>query len=123
MTQIILCWAASAIALYFTTQIVPGVKVAGWQAAAIAALVIGLINATIGNLLKLLTFPIGCFTLGLSRLVINGLMFMLAANLVSGFSVTGFWAAFFGALVMAGVGWAMDVTLKSLLGDGKTQKR
>ncbi|MDX2266829.1 MAG: phage holin family protein [Bryobacter sp.] len=123
MISILLTWAASAIALYVTTQVVPGVKVSSIMAAVIAALVIGLVNATVGNLLKLLTFPIGCLTLGLSRLVINGLMFMLAAKLVDGFAVSGFLAAFFGAIVMAGVGWGMDMALKNLTGDGKDQKR
>lgn len=65
--------------------------------------------------MKLLTLPIGCLTLGISGLIINALMFMLAAYLIDGFSVSGFLAAFFGSIVMAGVNWAMDLVLGMLL--------
>jgi len=111
MMRILLGWAISAVALYAVTQIVPGVKVSGWQAAFIAALVIGLVNATLGNLLKLLTLPIGCITLGISGLIINALMFMLAAYLIDGFTVSGFFAAFFGSILMTGVNWALEMLL------------
>jgi putative membrane protein len=122
MMRILLGWAVSATALYVVTQVLPGVNVSGWKAAFVAALVIGLVNATLGNLLKLLTLPIGCMTMGISGLVINALMFMLAANLISGFAVSGFWAAFFGSILMTGVNWAMDLLLASLLGKDEGRK-
>ncbi len=113
--SLLIRWAASAIALYLVTLFVPGVTVSGFTTAILAALVIGLINASLGNILKLLTLPIGCLTLGISSLIINGLMFWLAANLLDGFHVSGFWAAFFGALAMMIVGSAVDFILNSLL--------
>lgn len=122
MMRILLGWAVSAVALYVVTQVVPGVAVSGWKAAFVAALVIGLVNATLGNLLKLLTLPIGCLTLGISGLVINALMFMLAAYLIDGFAVSGFIAAFIGSILMAGVNWAMDLVLSSLLSKDESRK-
>lgn len=122
MIRILLGWAVSAVALYVVTQVVPGVNVNGWKAAFVAALVIGLVNATLGNLLKLLTLPIGCLTLGISGLIINALMFMLAAYLIDGFSVSGFFAAFFGSILMAGVNWALDLVLGMLLSNKEDSK-
>ncbi len=122
MMGLLLKWAVSAVALYLVTQVVPGVSVSGWQAAAIAALVIGLVNATLGSLLKLLTLPIGCLTLGVSGLIINALMFLLAANLVNGFAVSGFLAAFLGSLVMTGVNWVLDMVIGGMLKGGEDKK-
>lgn len=118
--SLLIRWAASAIALYLVTKFVPGVNVNSFGSAILAALVIGLVNASLVGLLKLLTLPIGCLTLGLSSLVINALMFWLAGSLLSGFSVSGFWAAFFGSLAMMLVGGAVDQILSKVLkqGDG-----
>lgn len=112
MTNLLIGWVASAVALYVVTLVVPGVRVSSVTAALIAALVIGLVNTTIGNILKLLTLPIGCLTLGLSSLLINGLMFLLAANLVRGFRVDGYVAALLGSIVMSIVNWALFAVLK-----------
>jgi putative membrane protein len=122
MMRILLSWVVSAAALYLVTQIVPGVRVSGWQAAFIAALVIGLVNATLGNLLKLLTLPIGCLTLGISGLIINALMFMLAAYMIDGFSVSGFLAAFFGSILMTAVNWVLDTVLSMFLSGNDERK-
>jgi putative membrane protein len=70
-------------------------------AALIAALAIGLINATLGLLIKILTFPLTLLTLGLFWFVINALMLKLAAALVPGFQVRGFEAAFLGAILLS----------------------
>ncbi len=119
--SILIRWVISAIALYIVTQIVPGVQVDSIQAALVAALVIGLVNATLGSLLKLMTLPIGCLTLGLSGLIINGLMFWLAGNFVGGFHVAGFLPAFLGSIVMSLVGGAIDFLLNQFMG-GSDQK-
>jgi putative membrane protein len=71
------------------------------MAALIAALAIGLINATLGLLIKILTFPLTLLTLGLFWFVINALMLELAAALVPGFQVRGFEAAFLGAILLS----------------------
>lgn len=120
MIKLLLKWAASAAALYVVTLVIPGVHVGSVTAALIAAIVIGLVNATLGSLLKMLTLPIGCLTLGISGLLINGLMFLLAAKIVDGFHVTGFLPAFLGSVVMAGVNWAFDAVIDSILSSDKS---
>jgi putative membrane protein len=99
--RLILNWVLSALAVWIVAQIVPGVHVSGAVAALIAALAIGFINATIGLLLKIITFPLTLLTLGLFWFVINALMLELASALVPGFQVRGFFAAFIGAIVLS----------------------
>lgn len=101
-------WLVLAIALLVTTYIVGGVSVDSYTTLAIAALVIGFVNALVRPILVLLSLPLTILTLGLFYLVVNGACFMLAAWLVSGFDVTGWWAAIFGALVMSIVGWLIN---------------
>jgi putative membrane protein len=99
--RLLLNWVLSALAVWIVSQVVPGFHVNGPMAALIAALAIGFINATIGLLLKVLTFPLTILTLGLFWFVINALMLKLAAALVPGFEVRGFLAAFIGAIVLS----------------------
>lgn len=104
MLRLLLHWLLSAIALLITSNLVPGFEVRNFRAALVAALVIGLLNATVGFVLKILTFPISILTLGLFLLVINGLMILVASSLVRGFRVYGMIPAFWGALVLALLG-------------------
>ncbi|MGB8986860.1 MAG: phage holin family protein [Candidatus Sulfotelmatobacter sp.] len=98
----LLHWVLSALAVWIMSRVVPGIHVSGPVAALIAALVIGFINATIGLVLKILTFPLTLVTLGLFWLVINALMLELASALLApGFQVRGFMAAFIGAIVLS----------------------
>lgn len=99
--RLLLHWILSAVAVWIVAHIVPGIGVSGPAAALIAALVIGLINATLGLLLKILTFPLTILTLGLFWFVINALMLKLAASLVPGFYVRGFIPALIGAVVLS----------------------
>ncbi len=98
---ILLQWLLSAIALILASKLVPGFQVRGLRAALIAALVIGLLNATVGLVLKIITFPISILTFGIFLLVINGLMILVASDVVPGFRVTGMFPAFCGAVVLA----------------------
>jgi putative membrane protein len=97
-------WLLYALALMIVSRIVPGFNVAGLLPALIASLVIGLLNATLGFFLKIVTFPLSIVTLGIFLLVINGLMIMLASSIVRGFRVSGFIPAFWGAVVLALLG-------------------
>jgi putative membrane protein len=97
----LLHWVLSAVAVWIVAHVVPGISVSGPVAALIAALVIGLINATLGLLLKILTFPLTLLTLGLFWFVINALMLELAAAFVRGFEVRGFLPALIGAVVLS----------------------
>jgi putative membrane protein len=100
--RLLLNWVLSAIAVWIVAQVVPGVHVSGARSALIAALVIGFINATIGLVLKVITFPLTLVTLGLFWFVINALMLELASALLApGFHVRGFFAAFVGAIVLS----------------------
>ena len=94
-------WLVSAAAIVITAYLLPGVKVAGVFAALVTALVLGLINAILKPLLILLTLPLNILTLGLFTLVINALLIMLAAAIVPGFFVQGFWWALLFGLVLA----------------------
>jgi putative membrane protein len=104
MTGLLVQWFLSAIALLFVARIVPGFHVDGLGAALIATVIIGLLNATVGLVLKIITFPLSIVTLGLFLLVINGLMILVASDLVPGFHVRGFIPAFCGAAVLALLG-------------------
>src|ERR1035437_1067331 len=104
MIRLLVQWLLSAVALLVVSNFVPGFYVQGLGPALIAALIIGLPNATLGFFLKIITFPLSILTLGLFLLVINGLMILLASKIVSGFHVNGFWPAFWGALVLTLLG-------------------
>jgi putative membrane protein len=99
--RLLLHWILSAIAVWIVAHVVPGISVSGPVAALIAAAVIGLVNATLGLLLKILTFPLTILTLGLFWFVINALMLELAAALVNGFYVRNFVAALIGAVMLS----------------------
>ena len=82
-------------------RVVPGFNVIGFGSALIAALVIGLVNATLGLFLKIITFPLTLISLGVFWFVINALMLRVAAALVPGFNIDGFFPAFVGAIVLS----------------------
>jgi putative membrane protein len=100
MQKMLVHWAASALSLWLVSQIVPGFIVGGAVPALIGALVIGLVNATLGLFLKVVTFPLTILTLGLFWFVINAMMILLAANFVPGLYVAGFASAFWGGIVL-----------------------
>jgi putative membrane protein len=98
--RLLLNWFLSALALLIVTWLVPGFEIRGFLPALLAALVIGVVNATLGVVLKILTFPLTLLTLGLFWFVINALMLKLASVLVPGFEITTFSAAFLAAIVL-----------------------
>lgn len=101
MTRLILKWVLNSFALYFVMKLIPGIQIDRFQDLLVATLVIGLLNAFLRPVIILLTLPVTMMTLGLFTLVINGLMFYLAAYLVRGFHVTGFGTAFLAALIFS----------------------
>jgi putative membrane protein len=106
----------NAAALWVATRIVPGVTFSGgWVPFLAVALVLAVINATLRPLVKLLTCPLILLTLGLFALVVNGLMLWLTSSVSQslglGFHVTGFWAAFFGGLVISIVSTLVSMAL------------
>ncbi|HLH09825.1 MAG TPA: phage holin family protein [Terriglobales bacterium] len=109
--RLLLNWLLSALSLMIVAYVVPGFHVGGFIAALIAALVIGLINATLGFFLKIVTFPLAILTLGIFWLVVNALMLRLATWFVPGFRIDTFWAAFLGAVVLM----LVNLVLKKLV--------
>ena len=101
MLGLLLRWIVGAITLFVIAYFVPGFHIRNWVSALIAVLVIGLLNATLGLLLKIVTFPLSILTLGLFLLVINAFVLILASRLVPGFHVDSFGSAFVGAVVLA----------------------
>jgi putative membrane protein len=114
MTNLLLNWLLSTVALLIVTRIVPGFVISSFWVALIAAVVVGIINATIGLILKILTFPLTVVTIGLFWFVINALMLKLAAGLVPGFQIIGFLPAFLGAIVLSIINLLFRVTRKAL---------
>ena len=98
--RMLLHWLLSAVTLLLVAHFVPGFYVSGLGAALIAAVVIGLVNATLGLFLKVLTFPLTILSFGVFLLVINALMLKMAAAVVPGFEVRGFWPAVEGAALI-----------------------
>jgi putative membrane protein len=101
MKRFLIHWLVIALALWVTAYILPGVTIGSTQALAIAAIVLGLVNAVVRPVLTILTLPITIVTLGLFYLLINGLTFLLASKLVPGFQVDGYWWAVLGAIVVS----------------------
>jgi putative membrane protein len=101
VTRLILKWVLNSFALFFVMKLVPGIQIDRFSDLLVATLVLGLLNAFLRPLVILFTLPVTILTLGLFTLVINGVMFYLAAQLVSGFHVTGFGAAFLAALLFS----------------------
>lgn len=101
MTNLLVTWLLSALSLLIVAYVLKGFELSGIGAALIAAVVIGLVNGTIGFFLKVVTLPLTILTLGLFWWVINALMLKLAAAVVPGFKINGFLPALVGALVLS----------------------
>ena len=101
MVRMLAHWILSALCLLLVAQFVPGFFVKGIGTALIAAVVIGLVNGTLGALLKIVTFPITILTFGIFWLVINALMLKFASVFVPGFEVRGLWPAFWGGIILS----------------------
>src|SRR4026207_1645289 len=114
----------NAGALWVATQLVNGVTYSGEGLGLLGvALVFGVVNAFIRPVAKILTFPLIIVTLGLFALVVNGLMLWLTSSLSTtlglGFHVSGFWPAFFGALVVSIVSALLSLSIRPLRDDGR----
>jgi putative membrane protein len=100
----IIHWIVSAVAILIAAYLIPGAEVT-LLGAAVLAVVLGLINVFLKPIVSLLTLPLNIVTLGLFSLVVNALLVLLAAMIVPGFSVAGFWPAFFFAIVISLINW------------------
>lgn len=106
-------WCLSALALLVVSRLVRGFQIDSIPTALVVALVFGLLNTTLGLLLKLVTLPITILTLGVFLLVINAILLELASGFVRGFHLRSFSAAFWGATVFA----LLQLLLRALTAD------
>jgi putative membrane protein len=100
MRHLLVNWLLSAVSLVIIAAIVPGIEIEGFGTAMIAAVVIALVNVTLGLLLKIVTFPLTIVTFGLFLIVINALMLKVAASMMPGFRVKGCLPAVLGAVLL-----------------------
>jgi len=117
--NLLLRWIIASFSLVVAAWLVPGIRVAGnaWGVYAAMAVILGLINAIIRPILKLLSLPIIILTLGLFLLVINGITLWLASAIAAhwfhvGFYVDGFWSALLGALIVSIVSTILSAFFK-----------
>ena len=111
--KLLLVWLINAVALVAVAYLLPGITVASFVTALIAALVLGLVNAVIKPILIVLTLPVTLLTLGLFIFVLNGLLFWFVGSFIDGFVVSGFWWGVFGAIAYSIVSWALSALLPS----------
>jgi putative membrane protein len=109
--KLVIAWLLNALALLAVAYLVPGIHVATFPAALIAALVIALVNMLIRPILVILTLPITILTLGLFILVINGVLFYAIGYLLSGFEVQTLGAGIVGALAYSIISWVLSALL------------
>lgn len=120
MTKFFLRWIINTVAMYMAVLIVPGIEYRGdWLGVLWLALIAGLLNASIRPILKFLTCPLIIMTLGLFTLVINTFMFWLTSSIGQAFGIgitlDGFWAAFWGGLVISIVSVILSLALRDEL--------
>lgn len=101
MIRLLANWILSALALLIVSRVVAGFQVDTLGTALIAALIFGLLNATVGLLLKLVSLPLVILTFGIFLLVVNAFILEVASGFVPGFHIRSFGAAFWGAAVLA----------------------
>lgn len=114
--KLIIRWLLLASALVALTYWDTGIQVKSFGSAMWAAFVIGLLNAFVRPLLILLTLPVTFLTLGLFLFVINALTFQMAANMLAGFQVHGFWDALVGSILYSLWGLIIDAALERIFG-------
>lgn len=98
----------NAMAFYIVAYLVPGVRIVGWQALIVVALVWGILSMILKPILILLTLPVNIMTLGLFTLVINGVLFYLTSKIVPGFMVDGMGTAIVASIVLSLVSWFLS---------------
>jgi len=116
MLGFFLRWSINLLALVIAGLVMPGIRIESLGMGIIAAGILGVVNAVIRPVVLILTLPINLLTLGLFTLVINASMLQLVAAIVPGLVIEGFWAAFWGGLVISLVSWLVNIFVS---GDGR----
>ena len=113
MVGFLLRAAVCALGLWVASQILPGLRFESPQKLAVAAILLGIVDAVVRPLAFVLTLPLTVLTLGLFLLVLNGAMVALVAWIVPGFTISGFWTAVGAALIVSLVSWASSSVIGS----------
>lgn len=112
----LLHWAVTSLSLWVASYVFTGLRFSNTGSLVVSALLLGFANAILRPLLILLTLPLTMLTLGLFLLVINALMIMLVSSLVRGFTVSGFWTAFFAAIFISVLSFLIGLFLGGSMG-------
>lgn len=110
--RLLALWIVNAVLFLVIANIVPGIEIRDFGTALWLALLWGCISITIRPILLLLTLPVTILTLGLFTFVVNGFLFWLLSQMVSGFRVTSFGSALLGAFLFSLLGWAFGRTFR-----------
>lgn len=110
--RLLIKWLCLTGAVLFASYVLDGIYVKDFFSALFAAAMLGILNMFFRPLLFILTLPINVMSLGLFTFVINALMLKMASGLISGFTVTGFWTAVFGALLISIVNWVLTALIQ-----------
>ena len=106
--QFLIRLVLNGIAIIVAASLVPGLRLSGIEAALIAGIILGFVNAIVRPVLFFLTLPVTLLTLGFFIFVLNAICLALTAALVPGFEIAGFGGAFLGALVVTIVSWVLN---------------
>jgi putative membrane protein len=109
MRGLILRWLTLTFAIMISAYLLDGIRVSGFFSALFAAALLGILNAFFRPIAMLITLPINILTLGLFTFVVNAFMLKSASAVIPGFEVHGFWTSIFGALLIGGVSWLLNV--------------
>jgi putative membrane protein len=115
MMHALIRWILMSLSLLIVSYVVPGFFVTGLAAALIASLIFGFLNATLGLVLKILTFPFTILTFGLFWFVINAIILEITSTFVRGFFIRSFFSALIGAIVLT----LVNMLLKTLVGEAE----
>jgi putative membrane protein len=115
MLGFFLRWAINLVALVVAGSVIPGIRIQSIGMGIVAAGILGIVNAVIRPFVLILTLPINLLTLGLFTLVVNAAMLKLVADVVPGFIVDSFGAAFLGAILISFISWMLNIFVS---GDG-----
>ncbi len=115
LTGFFIQWGITALCLWVASHVFSGIRFSNTSSLIVSALLLGFANAVLRPLLIILTLPLTLLTLGFFLLVINALMLLLVAKVVSGFKISGFWTAFFASLFIS----LLSMVLGSLVPDAE----
>jgi putative membrane protein len=108
MSAFLIRWMVTTVAVFVAEKLIPGIDCGSLSALLGASLLLGIANAFVRPLLLLLSIPFIILTMGLFIFVVNALLLLFVSHLIPSFEVSGFWSAFFGAIIISIVSWLLS---------------